>query len=50
MLTINSEIVKVQRQSNECFTERLRFTLNRKMKQAGVNKPFCNSQRLDKRF
>ena len=41
MLTINPEIVKVQRQSNECSTERLRFTLNRD--ETCVNKPFCNS-------
>jgi len=32
MLTINAEVVKNQRQSNGCFTVRLRFTLNRKMK------------------
>ena len=37
MLTINPEIVKVQRQSNECFTVRLRFTLNRKMKRVSIS-------------
>lgn len=37
MLTINPEIVKVQRQSNECFTVRLRFTLNRKMKRLSTS-------------
>lgn len=37
MLTTNPEIVKVQRQSNECFTVRLRFTLNRKMKRVSTS-------------
>ena len=27
MLTINTEVVRAKRQSNECFTIRLRFTL-----------------------
>ena len=31
MLTINAEVVKSQRKSNECFIVRLRFTLNRRM-------------------
>lgn len=31
MLTINAEAVKNQRKTNDCFTVRLRFTLDRKM-------------------
>ena len=37
MLTINAEVVKIQRQSNECFTVRLRFTLNRRMKRLSTS-------------
>ena len=32
MLAINAEVVKNQRKTNVCFTVRLRFTLDRKMK------------------
>jgi len=37
MLTINPEVVKVQRRTNECFTVRLRFTLNRRMKRISTS-------------
>lgn len=37
MLTINPEVVKVQRKTNECFTVRLRFTLNRKMRRISTS-------------
>lgn len=49
MLTINPEIVKIQRQSNECFTVRLRFTLNRKMKRLSTSL-FATSKDLTKDF
>lgn len=49
MLTINPEIVKIQRQSNECFTVRLRFTLNRKMKRISTSL-FATSKDLTKDF
>lgn len=49
MLTINPEIVKIQRQSNECFTVRLRFTLNRKMKRLSTSL-FTTSKDLTKDF
>ena len=37
MLTINAEVVKTKRQSNECFTIRLRFTLDRRMKRLSTS-------------
>ncbi len=37
MLTINAEVVKTQRQSNERFTVRLRFTLDRRMKRLSTS-------------
>lgn len=37
MLTINPEVVKVQRRTNECFTVRLRFTLDRRMKRISTS-------------
>ena len=37
MLTINPEVVKVQRKTNDCFTVRLRFTLNRRMKRISTS-------------
>lgn len=37
MLTINAEVVKNQRKTNDCFTVRLRFTLNRKMKRLATS-------------
>ncbi len=37
MLTINAEIAKNERKTNECFTIRLRFTLNRKMKRLSTS-------------
>lgn len=49
MLTINPKIVKIQRQSNECFTVRLRFTLNRKMKRISTSL-FATSKDLTKDF
>ena len=49
MLTINPEIVKIQRQSNECFTVRLRFTLNRQMKRISTSL-FATSKDLTKDF
>ena len=49
MLTINPEIVKIQRQSNECFTVRLRFTLNRKMKRVSTSL-FATPKDLTKDF
>lgn len=49
MLTINPEIAKIQRQSNECFTVRLRFTLNRKMKRISTSL-FATSKDLTKDF
>lgn len=49
MLTINPEIVKIQRQSNECFTVRLRFTINRKMKRISTSL-FATSKDLTKDF
>lgn len=47
MLTINAEVVKTQRQSNECFTVRLRFTLNRRMKRLSTSL-FATSKDLTK--
>lgn len=47
MLTINAEVVKIQRQSNECFTVRLRFTLNRRMKRLSTSL-FATSKDLTK--
>lgn len=49
MLTINVEVVKSQRQSNGCFTVRLRFTLNRKMKRLSTSL-FATSKDLTKDF
>lgn len=49
MLTINPEIVKIKRQSNECFTVRLRFTLNRKMKRVSTSL-FATPKDLTKDF
>ena len=37
MLIINPEAVKVQRKTNDCFTVRLRFTLNRRMKRISTS-------------
>lgn len=37
MLTINTEVVRTKRQSNECFTIRLRFTLDRRMKRLSTS-------------
>ena len=37
MLIINPEVVKVQRKTNDCFTVRLRFTLNRRMKRISTS-------------
>jgi len=37
MLTINAEVVKNQRKTNDCFTVRLRFTLDRKMKRLATS-------------
>ena len=37
MLTINPEVVKVQTKTNDCFTVRLRFTLNRRMKRISTS-------------
>lgn len=37
MLTISPEVVKTKRKSNGCFTIRLRFTLNRKMKRINTS-------------
>ena len=37
MLTINAEVVKTKRQSNDCFTIRLRFTLDRRMKRLSTS-------------
>ena len=49
MLTINTEIVKTKRQSNECFTIRLRFTLDRRMKRLSTSL-FATSKDLTKDF
>lgn len=49
MLTINPEIVKIKRQLNECFTVRLRFTLNRKMKRVSTSL-FATPKDLTKDF
>lgn len=49
MLTINPEIVKVQRRTNECFTVRLRFTLNRRMKRISTSL-FATSNDLTKDY
>ena len=37
MLTINAEVVKNQRKTNDCFTVRIRFTLDRKMKRLATS-------------
>lgn len=47
MLTINAEVVKSQRKSNECFIVRLRFTLNRRMKRLSTSL-FATSKDLTK--
>ena len=47
MLTINAEVVKTQRKTNECFTVRLRFTLDRKMKRLATSL-FATSKDLTK--
>ena len=49
MLTINTEIVKTKRQSNECFTIRLRFTLDRRMKRLSTSL-FATQKDLTKDF
>ena len=49
MLTINPEIIKVQRRTNECFTVRLRFTLNRRMKRISTSL-FATSNDLTKDY
>ena len=47
MLTINVEVVKNQRKTNDCFTVRLRFTLDRKMKRLATSL-FATSKDLTK--
>ena len=47
MLTINAEVVKNQRKTNDCFTVRLRFTLDRKMKRVATSL-FATSKDLAK--
>ena len=47
MLTINAEVVKNQRKTNDCFTVRLRFTLDRKMKRLATSL-FATSKDLTK--
>ena len=47
MLTINAEVVKNQRKTNDCFTVRLRFTLDRKMKRVATSL-FATSKDLTK--
>ncbi len=37
MPTINPEVVEVQRKTNDYFTVRLRFTLNRRMKRISTS-------------
>lgn len=49
MLTINPEVVKVQRRTNEYFTVRLRFTLNRRMKRISTSL-FATSNDLTKDY
>lgn len=49
MLTINTEVVKTKRQSNECFTIRLRFTLDRRMKRLSTSL-FATQKDLTKDF
>ena len=49
MLTINTEVVRTKRQSNECFTIRLRFTLDRRMKRLSTSL-FATSTDLTKDF
>ena len=49
MLTINPEVVKVQRRTNECFTVRLRFTLDRRMKRISTSL-FATSNDLTKDY
>lgn len=49
MLTINTEVVRTKRQSNECFTIRLRFTLDRRMKRLSTSL-FATSKDLTKDF
>ncbi len=51
MLTINVEVAKQERKTNDCFTVRLRFTLNRKMKRLSTSlfvtsKDLTNSHKL----
>ena len=49
MLTINAEVVKTKRQSNDCFTIRLRFTLDRRMKRLSTSL-FATQKDLTKDF
>lgn len=49
MLTINAEVVRTKRQSNECFTIRLRFTLDRRMKRLSTSL-FATPKDLTKDF
>ena len=49
MLTINTEVVRAKRQSNECFTIRLRFTLDRRMKRLSTSL-FATPKDLTKDF
>lgn len=49
MLTINTEVVRTKRQSNECFTIRLRFTLDRRMKRLSTSL-FATPKDLTKEF
>lgn len=49
MLTINTEVVRTKRQSNECFTIRLRFTLDRRMKRLSTSL-FATPKDLTKDF
>ena len=49
MLTINTEVVRTKRQPNECFTIRLRFTLDRRMKRLSTSL-FATPKDLTKDF
>ena len=49
MLTINTEVVRTKRQSNECFTIHLRFTLDRRMKRLSTSL-FATPKDLTKDF
>ena len=49
MLTINAEVIKTKRKSNECFTIRLRFTLDRRMKRLSTSL-FATQKDLTKDF